>query len=86
MHPEIDRIKEGFKKHGAMGTMMSGSGTTVFGLFETEEAAKRASRYFKVQHNMREVYVTTTYSPSSSMIKEHKGRKKVLKRRGVKEC
>lgn len=86
IHPEIDKIKEGFRKHGAMGTMMSGSGTTVFGLFETEEAAKRASRYFKVQHNMREVYVTTTYSPSSSMIKEHKGRKKVLKRRGVKEC
>ncbi len=86
MHPEIDKIKEGFVKHGAMGTMMSGSGTTVFGLFENEEAAKRASRYFKSQHNIREVYVTTTYSPNGSNTKAHRGQRKVLKRRGVKGC
>lgn len=86
MYPEINDIKDAFMKHGAMGTMMSGSGSTVFGLFETKEAAQKASRYFKMQHNMREVYVTTTYSPISSNTKAHKGQRKALKRRGVKEC
>jgi len=84
MHPEIDQIKQGFIKCGAMGTMMSGSGTTVFGLFENEEVAKKASRYFKSQHNIREVYVTTTYSAYHSNAKAHRGQRKVLKRRGVK--
>lgn len=86
MYPEIEDIKEGFRKNGALGTMMSGSGSTVFGLFETEEAAKKASRYFKTQCNMREVYVTTTYSPNDSKAKGHSRQRKVLKRRGVKGC
>lgn len=86
MYPEIDEIKQAFMKHGAMGTMMSGSGSTVFGLFTTKEAAQKASRYFKMQHNMREVYVTTTYSPVRTATRQHRSRRKVLKRRGVKEC
>lgn len=86
MYPEIEDIKQAFMKYGAMGTMMSGSGSTVFGLFATKEAAQRASRYFKMQHNMREVYVTTTYSPVGIATRRHRSRRKVLKRRGVKEC
>lgn len=85
MHPEIEAIKKAFMKQGAMGTMMSGSGSTVFGLFETKEAANKAAKYFKIHHNMREVYVTTTYSP---MLKdrEYKGQRRGLKRRGVRGC
>ena len=50
LYPEIAKIKEEFMQQGAMGTMMSGSGSTVFGLFETEEAAQKACKYFKVNH------------------------------------
>lgn len=85
MHTEIETIKEDFMKHGAIGSMMSGSGSTVFGLFNTREAANKAAKYFKVQHNIREVYVTTTYSPITRSA-EDRGQKNGLRRRGVKGC
>lgn len=85
MHPEIEDIKKGFIKQGAMGTMMSGSGSTVFGLFNTREAAHKAAKYFKMHHNIREVYVTTTYWPIPKN-KDNKGQRKGSKRRGVKGC
>ena len=46
-HPEIGKIKEKMKSLGAIGTMMSGSGPTVFGLFETEEQQDRAFQAFE---------------------------------------
>lgn len=85
MHPEIKEIKKNFMKYGAMGTMMSGSGSTVFGLFESKEAANKAARFFKVQHNMREVYVTTTYSPVTKSVENRRPRNG-LKGRGVRGC
>lgn len=85
MHTEIETIKQNLMKHGAMGAMMSGSGSTVFGLFDTKEAASKAARYFKVQHNIREVYVTTTYSPIIRRAWD-KRQKNGLRRRGVKGC
>ena len=36
-HPIIDEIKKEMLKHGALGSLMSGSGPTVFGLFDQEE-------------------------------------------------
>ncbi|NMB08172.1 MAG: 4-(cytidine 5'-diphospho)-2-C-methyl-D-erythritol kinase [Tissierellia bacterium] len=36
-HPIIDEIKKDMLKHGALGSLMSGSGPTVFGLFDQEE-------------------------------------------------
>ena len=85
MHSEIQDIKKDFMKHGAMGTMMSGSGSTVFGLFETREAAIRAAKFFKMYHNIREVYVTTTYSPVP-IEKENTRQRRGLRRRGAKGC
>jgi len=47
MYPVINRIKEALLSRGAIGACMSGSGPTVFGIFDTEEAclatAKRIS-------------------------------------------
>ncbi len=40
----ITDIKEILKKHGACGTLMTGSGTAVFGIFENEEDAVRAHK------------------------------------------
>lgn len=42
MHPVIEEIKQEMKNAGALNAMMSGSGPTVFGLFETKAAARKA--------------------------------------------
>ncbi|HTP03877.1 MAG TPA: 4-(cytidine 5'-diphospho)-2-C-methyl-D-erythritol kinase [Nitrospirota bacterium] len=44
MHPEISRIKGALLARGAIGACMSGSGPTVFGIFETEEACRAAAK------------------------------------------
>ena len=45
MHPEIEEIKRALLSSGAAGSLMSGSGPTVFGLFrDAEEASYVASR------------------------------------------
>ena len=46
-YPEIASLKEIMKEHGALNALMSGSGPTVFGLFEDEKTAKRAYRAVK---------------------------------------
>jgi len=43
-HPVIDRIKEVLLARGAIGACMSGSGPTVFGIFETEEACRATAK------------------------------------------
>jgi 4-diphosphocytidyl-2-C-methyl-D-erythritol kinase len=40
--PVIAEIKNGMLRHGAMGAMMSGSGPTVFGLFQDRDTAEKA--------------------------------------------
>jgi len=40
--PVIADIKDGMLRHGALGAMMSGSGPTVFGLFQDQETAEQA--------------------------------------------
>ncbi len=41
-YPVIAEIKEHMMEHGAAGAMMSGSGPTVFGLFDDKEKAVAA--------------------------------------------
>jgi len=43
-HPEIGRIVTRLRRAGASHAAMTGSGSTVFGLFATERAARRAAR------------------------------------------
>lgn len=62
--PMIEKIKETMRKLGAIGSNMSGSGPSVFGLFEHEKAAKDCARYFKEHENEWEgsdVYLTKTF-------------------------
>jgi 4-diphosphocytidyl-2-C-methyl-D-erythritol kinase len=42
-HPVINRIKAALLDRGAVGALMSGSGPTVFGIFETETACRSAA-------------------------------------------
>ena len=57
-YPEIQSIKEKLAELGADGALMSGSGSTVFGLFENEPDAKKAYDYFKDKY--KEVFLTHT--------------------------
>jgi 4-diphosphocytidyl-2-C-methyl-D-erythritol kinase len=41
-HPEIDAAKSLLHQNGALGALMSGSGSCVFGLFAAEQEARRA--------------------------------------------
>ena len=42
--PEARELKEKMLELGALGAMMSGSGPSVFGIFENEEMARRAAK------------------------------------------
>jgi 4-diphosphocytidyl-2-C-methyl-D-erythritol kinase len=46
-YPEIEMIKKMLIKAGAKASLMSGSGATVFGLFNDEKKALEASEFFK---------------------------------------
>lgn len=61
-YPVIADIKEQMLRSGAKASMMSGSGPTVFGLFEDGETAKRAMRDMKRTGLARQVYLTTIYN------------------------
>lgn len=62
MHPVINEIKQEMKDAGALGAMMSGSGPTVFGLFESRTAAREAQRRIREKALTRQVYVTNIHS------------------------
>lgn len=45
--PTCQEVKKAFTENGALGTLMSGSGSAVFGLFDTENGAKKAQNGIK---------------------------------------
>ena len=47
--PQIGELKKSILQHGALGAMMSGSGATVFGIFEEESPAKKAMNFYREQ-------------------------------------
>lgn len=47
INPEVGRLKEDILQRGATGAMMSGSGATVFGLYDDERKAKEAMLYYR---------------------------------------
>ena len=53
---EIDRIKNALIQAGALGAAMTGSGPTVFGLFDREAAARTAAEQLSEQYS--EVFLT----------------------------
>ena len=65
-YPVIEAIKECMKKNGALNAMMSGSGPTVFGLFESRTAAKSAQQKIRHQGLARQVYLTKIHNVGRS--------------------
>jgi len=57
-HNEIQEIKDFMMREGSVGSMMSGSGPTVFGFFEDMLTAQRC--YEKLKESYKEVFITRT--------------------------
>ncbi|SFA83896.1 4-diphosphocytidyl-2-C-methyl-D-erythritol kinase [Acetitomaculum ruminis DSM 5522] len=61
MHPVIAKIKEMMENHGADKALMSGSGPTVFGIFEDSKKAMKAAEFIKESSIAKEVFLTKTW-------------------------
>ncbi len=57
-YPIIGQIKETMKENGALGSLMSGSGATVFSLYEDKEKMEKA--YEILKESFDKVYMTKT--------------------------
>lgn len=61
-YPVIAEIKEQMIQDGALNAMMSGSGPTVFGLFDDEEKAEYAYQRMREGNLAKQVYLTEIYN------------------------
>lgn len=61
-YPVIDEIKRCMLESGAINAMMSGSGPTVFGLFEDEDTARKAFDTMRDTGLAKQVYLTSIYN------------------------
>ncbi len=62
-YPEILEIKKQMLSFGALGALMSGSGPTVFGLFDDKKAAQKAFYSFKIGEYGKQTFLTRFYQP-----------------------
>lgn len=60
----IEKIMGCMRENGALGTMMSGSGPTVFGIFTSRRRAEQTAA--KLKSKYRETYVTNPTKPSGA--------------------
>ncbi len=67
-YPVIGRCKEALQSVDARGVLMSGSGPTVFGIFETEDACRTAADTLSSEGWQLYPAVTLTESPFASFI------------------
>ena len=61
-YPVINEIKRTMMDNGAIGSMMSGSGPTVFGIFDSPVAAKQAMKAVRAAKLAKQIYLTTPYN------------------------
>ena len=61
-YPVIDEIKQLMVENGALGSMMSGSGPTVFGIFTSYSKAKEAYEKIEKSGLSKQIYLTTPYN------------------------
>ena len=61
-YPVIAQIREEMMRLGALNAMMSGSGPTVFGLFDDDELAERAYSELREGSLARQVYLTGIFN------------------------
>lgn len=61
-YPVIDQNKKMMIKEGALNAMMSGSGPTVFGIFEEKATARKAADAIRDARLTKQVYVTNIHN------------------------
>ena len=61
-YPVINEIKRTMMDNGAIGSMMSGSGPTVFGIFDSPAAAKQAVKAVRAAKLAKQIFLTTPYN------------------------
>ena len=61
-HPVIADIKKQMMASGAVNALMSGSGPTVFGIFDDEEKAAKAYEDMKASGLARQIYLTRPFN------------------------
>lgn len=61
-YPIIQEIKDHMKEHGALNAMMSGSGPTVFGLFDDKATAENACEALRESRLAKTVFLTTVFN------------------------
>lgn len=61
-YPVINKIKRTMIDNGAIGSMMSGSGPTVFGVFDSPAAAKQAMKAVRAAKLAKQICLTTPYN------------------------
>lgn len=66
-YPIIQEIKEALLECGAVASMMSGSGPTVFGIFETEEEAIQGKKKLEQKNLVKEIYLTKLHQLGRSV-------------------
>lgn len=64
-YPQIQKIKDMMMENGAINSIMSGSGPTVFGLYESSETAYECKEIIKTSGLSKQVYVTEFFSPGN---------------------
>ena len=64
-YPVIRELKAKMMEGGAIGAMMSGSGPTVFGLFDDERAARAVCDKIRQEGSCRQVYLSAPYQPQA---------------------
>lgn len=62
MYPVIEEIKKVMKEAGALNSMMSGSGPTVFGIFDDRKAANRAKDAIRHSQLAKQVYLANVHN------------------------
>lgn len=61
-YPIIEDIKDAMKEAGALNAMMSGSGPTVFGIFDDKKIAKEAKEKIKAMGIAKQVYLADVHN------------------------
>lgn len=61
-HPIIEKIKQTMIKNGALGSLMSGSGSSVFGIFISKKSAIYAIKQIKFKYNIKDIFLTIPFN------------------------
>ncbi len=61
-YPIIEELKAVMKDNGAINSLMSGSGPTVFGIYEDEEKAKECAKVIEQRGLAKQIYVVEPFN------------------------